>query len=340
MITEKDIINAELLYKDKEKTIPKFFIIKRDENNKKIIEEIKKDFYPYFYIEDEVEIPDKVREFLLSVENFYYSYKNKKLKKLIFKHLSKENFLWIRDNFNITYEDDILYRKRFLIDNDITFTKNQRVCYLDIETNFGINIINVEKEIICITFYDSFNKKYYVFAWREDLKEEVKVGDKDEIYYFSSEEKMLINFVNKFNELSPDVLTGWFVNGFDLPYIVRRLRKLNLNDYTQKLSPFYDIKIAENFLTYLTYSIVEDHDGNALSKDEIFSKIFGIEIVDLLKVYKKLTYDNKPDNYKLNTVAQHLEIGEKMKIKNIFAAWKEDINKLIEYNIHDVELWY
>jgi len=127
---------------------------------------------------------------------------------------------------------------------------------------------------------------------------------------------MLINFINRFNKLSPDVLTGWFINGFDLPYIVKRLRRLKLNDFIQKLSPFYKTKMIDELSTHLVYSIVEDFDKNPLSKDEVFSKIYGIEIVDLLKVYRKLTYDNKPDNYRLNTVAKHLKIGEKIKVKD------------------------
>jgi len=331
MITAKDIINVEFIHTDKFKTKPQFYIFKRDENNHKVVEEVKTKFYPYFYVNEEENIgdlPDFVQQQILRVEHWYTSYDGKKLKKIVCQELNRQSFLMLRDYFKVTYEDDVLFRNRFIIDNDITFSKHQRIFYLDIETNLGTNIMKVDKEIISISCYDNLEKRYSCFVWRKDLEEKREKN----IFYFNNERSMLISFFKFIQKKSPDVFTGWFVNGFDFPYIIKRTEKIGLRDYNELLSPLYKIKCDKKCYNSLAYSIINE------DKEMTYTKIYGVEIVDLLKIYKKLTYDDRPDNYRLNTVAKHVLGDEKLKMNNIQKMWKEDLNSLIKYNLKDVEL--
>ncbi len=111
-----------------------------------------------------------------------------------------------------------------------------------------------------------------------------------------------------------DVITGWNVRSFDIPYIVNRAMALNI-----KL-PF---KCKPTTYKDGSHSVKIDHCST----------------MDYLLLYKKFA-GKQLENFKLNTVA-----AEELKIKkieyeegNINDFYINNFEKFVEYNLRDVEL--
>ena len=98
-----------------------------------------------------------------------------------------------------------------------------RIAYLDIETGSEHGFPNIEtanEQVTAITL--KIGKKVYVFGTDEF------VNDRDDVFYFrfDSERAMLEKFFEIWDKESPDVLTGWNVESFDIPYLVNRAKRL------------------------------------------------------------------------------------------------------------------
>jgi DNA polymerase elongation subunit (family B) len=194
---------------------------------------------------------------------------------------------------------------------------------LDIETateNGFPNIEEANEEILLITIKDNFHKQIVTFGTRE------YTSTRDDARYIKSvnESMMLRTFVDFWQRNCPDVITGWNINGFDIPYLVNRIRLLLGDDYVQKLSP---------------WNLVNDKRMYVNGKDIKGYSFVGISTLDYLELYKKFTYTNH-ESYRLDYIAQY-ELGSK-KLENPYETFKEfytnDWDKFVKYNIHDVEL--
>jgi DNA polymerase elongation subunit (family B) len=122
-----------------------------------------------------------------------------------------------------------------------------------------------------------------------------------------------------------DVVTGWNIQFFDIPYIYNRICRLFDEDVAKKLSPWR--KIGERTTTI--------HNKQQTAFD-----LVGIAILDYLELYKKFTYTQQ-ENYRLDTIAS-IELGEQKldysEYESLHQLYKHDYQKFIEYNIKDVEL--
>lgn len=150
---------------------------------------------------------------------------------------------------------------------------------------------------------------------------------------FENEEALLRGFVDVLNEEKPNVVTGYNILGFDIPYLVKRYeRYFMIDDFKlagyNKSEPARDEKIKWS---------------SAAFKNQEFQYIHweGILLVDLLPIVKR---DYKLDNYKLQTVASKFLKAEKDPLtpKDIFHAYETmDPQKLSEvgkYCVKDSEL--
>jgi len=194
---------------------------------------------------------------------------------------------------------------------------------LDIETATENGFPNVEEaneEILLITIKDNSHKQIVTFGTRD------YTSTRDDARYIKSanESMMLRTFVDFWQRNCPDVITGWNINGFDIPYLVNRIRLLLGDDHVQKLSP---------------WNLVNDKKIYANGKDIKGYSFVGISTLDYLELYKKFTYTNH-ESYRLDYIAQY-ELGSK-KLENPYETFKEfytnDWDKFVKYNIHDVEL--
>ena len=175
-----------------------------------------------------------------------------------------------------------------------------------------------EYPIVTITL--TKNKKTYVWGFKE-LRE-----PKDFYIRCVSEEDLLRKFIKTWKALDPDIVTGWNIDGFDIPYIVNRIRKVLGNRYVNDLSP---------------WRLVYEKDIKTKWHGEIKQYGFhGLTIMDYFPLYKKFT-QNAEESYTLNHIAQ-VTIGEK-KIDyaehgSLNALYENDFDKFIEYNVYDCVL--
>ena len=279
-------------------------------DGKRIVEKVK-DFEPYFYVPNDAKVP-KMGQIKRIEEGEFISTKNEKLKKIVVGLPS--DVVLVRNEFEKTYEADVIFPIRYTIDEikKIPYEK-LRIHYLDIENDDSLDTINTPTPITSIAIWDNFLQKYIVFVWREDkIKREFKWKDKS-IYYFDNEKEMLKNYLNFINDTNPDILTGWNITNFDMPYIINRMNKLKI-DY-KKLSPINEVRI---------------------DREDIIIK--GRVIFEMIKGYRYIL-ENEPESKRLDDIGR-VELGlEKLKFEGTPGKlWREKLSTLIKYNIRDVEI--
>ena len=199
-----------------------------------------------------------------------------------------------------------------------------RVFTLDIETaaeNGFPNIQSADQEILLISLRDSFTNRITVWGSKSFKTEDRQV----DYIHCDNETKLLSCFLAWWQENYPDVITGWNVQLFDIPYICRRLDRILGEKQTKLLSP---------------WKLISDREIYIKGRKEIAYDIPGISCLDYLELYKKFTYTNQ-ESYRLDHIA-FVELEQKKLDHSEFDTFKEfytkDWNKFVEYNIHDVRL--
>ena len=135
------------------------------------------------------------------------------------------------------------------------------------------------------------------------------------------------NFIDDWRDNFPDVITGWNVEFFDIPYLVNRINKVMGEDYAKKLSPW-------NYI----YAKTETKMGRQLHS----YSIYGIACLDYIELYKWYAPGGKSqESYKLDNIA-NVELGESKlsfdEYDNLHQLYRLNYQKFIEYNIKDVDL--
>ena len=204
-----------------------------------------------------------------------------------------------------------------------------RVFTLDIETraeNGFPDIESADQEILLISIKDSNTNIISVFGTKP-YDHNTKDGVHGDVKYmhFSSETAMLNAFVHWWSSNYPDVITGWNVQLFDMPYIIRRINRVVGEKESRLISPWKNVYCREIYIK---------------GRRQIAYDISGIAVLDYLELYKKFTYTNQ-ESYRLDHIA-FVELGEKKLDHSEYDTFKEfydnDWSKFVEYNIHDVRL--
>ena len=152
-------------------------------------------------------------------------------------------------------------------------------------------------------------------------------NNRDDVTYMKcrDENNLIMRFLDMWEETSPDIVTGWNIQFFDIPYLNNRITKLMGDNTAKRLSPFR--RIGERTTTI--------HN-----KQQVAFDLVGIAILDYIELYKKFTYSQQ-ESFSLNHIA-YLELGEKKldysEVESLHQLYKTNFQKFIEYNIHDVEL--
>ena len=152
-------------------------------------------------------------------------------------------------------------------------------------------------------------------------------NNRDDVTYLKcrDENNLIMRFLDMWEETSPDIVTGWNIQFFDIPYLNNRITKLMGDNTAKRLSPFR--RIGERTTTI--------HN-----KQQVAFDLVGIAILDYIELYKKFTYSQQ-ESFSLNHIA-YLELGEKKldysEVESLHQLYRTNFQKFIEYNIHDVEL--
>jgi len=230
------------------------------------------------------------------------------------------------DNFEVHGYDRYLYQfisKEFPAEVDYDL-KSLKVTSLDIEVaceNGFPNVQECAEPLLSITVQDYISRKIKVWGtkpYRTDRKDV-------EYILCDSEEHLLRGFLHYWTTNFPDILTGWNVELYDVPYICGRMERLFGEKEMKQMSP---------------WGIVHREEMEIKGRQQIIYNMFGINVVDYLDLYKKFTYTNQ-ESYRLDHIA-FVELGEKKLDHSEFENFKDfytkDWQKFIDYNIKDVEL--
>jgi DNA polymerase elongation subunit (family B) len=201
------------------------------------------------------------------------------------------------------------------------------VISLDIETDSSGGFPNIEtadKEITAITLSRKGEK---VVLGYHDYKPK-----SDNIHYIKCKDEwhLLTNFLKiwQSGRYSPDVLTGWNIEFFDLPYLVNRITNILGTHEAKKLSP---------------WGILDERTVEIHGKEQQTFVPAGINILDYLVLYKKFKFEQQ-ENYRLDTITEVEELPvQKLDYKSLGYTSLDDLYKrnyelFLDYNIRDVEV--
>ena len=229
-------------------------------------------------------------------------------------------------NFEVHGYDRYLYQfisKEFPNEVDYDF-KKMNIMSLDIEVaceNGFPNVRECAEEMLSITVQDYATRKIKVFGTRpyKNTRDDV------EFILCDGEQHLLRCFLDYWIQNFPDILTGWNVDGYDVPYICGRLERLFGEKEMKLMSP---------------WGIVKREEIEVKGREQIVYRMLGINVIDYLDLYKKFTYTNQ-ESYRLDHIA-FVELGQRKVDHNEFENFKDfytkDWQKFIDYNIVDVEL--
>ena len=153
-----------------------------------------------------------------------------------------------------------------------------------------------------------------------------KQGDEDYIKC-KDEWTLCKTFLKDWQANYPDVVSGWNIDYFDIPYLVNRFNRILGEDETRKLSPWNNVW-ERSFV----------HKGQ---QKKVYN-MTGISALDYIELYRWYAPAGKSqESYSLNHITS-VELNESKisydEYDNLHQLYKLNYQKFIEYNIKDVEL--
>jgi len=140
-----------------------------------------------------------------------------------------------------------------------------------------------------------------------------------------TEEKLLRGFIEYWNANIPDVVTGWNIQYYDIPYLSKRLNRVLGEKEMKRLSP---------------WGMNTENEIYIKGRRHLYYDVAGLTQLDYLDLYKKFTYKAQ-ESYRLDYIAG-VELGQKKLDHSEFDTFKDFYTngwqKFVEYNIIDVEL--
>jgi len=233
------------------------------------------------------------------------------------------------ENFKVYGNDRYIYQyiSEKYPEDEIKFdSKKIKITTLDIEVKSENGFPDVEsasQEILLISIQDYTTKQ--IRTWGQGPFDNKQ---KNVIYKsFNSEYELLNAFINwwMIEDNTPEVITGWNTELYDIPYLARRLERVLGEKLKKRLSP---------------WGLVTENEIYIAGRKNISYDVGGITQLDYLNLYKKFTYKAQ-ESYRLDHIA-NVELGQKKLDHSEFDTFKDFYTqgwqKFVEYNIIDVEL--
>jgi len=232
-------------------------------------------------------------------------------------------------NFDIYGNDRYIYQyiSEMYPEPEVKFDISKiKLTTLDIEVKSENGFPDVEssaEEILLISIQDYTTKQ--IRTWGQGPFN----NKQDNVIYksFNSEYELLNAFINwwMIEENTPEVITGWNIELYDIPYLSRRLERVLGSKLMKRLSP---------------WGLVTEDEIYIAGRKNIAYDVGGITQLDYLNLYKKFTYKAQ-ESYRLDYIAS-VELGQKKLDHSEFDTFKDFYTqgwqKFVEYNIIDVEL--
>jgi len=251
----------------------------------------------------------------------------------------------VRDHFSSHFEADIPFTTRFLIDSGLRSGVRapaetagyrelepaevhvpSRVCMMDIECEDRRGFPDPNRDaVICITCRDSYDERYTTFLWTPggetpaSFEQRTQSGglpngcftrENHTICVYPDETSMVRAWCDYIRDRDPDVLSGWNLLEFDIPYLQNRMEVLGVS-----MEPL-----------------------SRLPGQSTRTSMRGRALFDLLPAYKRM-HQGQKESYRLDAIAEE-ELGEgKMRYTGTVSdLWEQEPDRLVEYNFRDVEL--
>ena len=231
------------------------------------------------------------------------------------------------DGFPIYGNDRYIYQyiSEKYPENEIKFDISQiKLVTLDIETTTEKGFPDVEsasEEILAITIQDYTTKQIITWGVKPFVNKQKNVTYR----HCPTEQQLLGDFINYWMQDVPDVVTGWNIQLFDIPYICKRLNRVLGEKLMKRFSNWGLVTEGKIFIQ---------------GREHITFDVGGLTQLDYLDLYKKFTYKAQ-ESYRLDYIAE-VELGQKKLDHSEFDTFKDFYTKgwqkFIEYNIVDVEL--
>ena len=210
-------------------------------------------------------------------------------------------------------------------EEEIKFDINKiKLVTIDIEVASENGFPDVEscsEEILAITIQDYATKK--IVSWGV---KPFTYNRNDLIYHYCESEFALLNtFIQYWMNNTPEIVTGWNLQLYDIPYICKRLNRVLGEKLMKRMSLWGLVSEGEIFMNGRKHTTFD---------------IGGVTQLDYMDLYKKFTYKTQ-ESYRLDYIAE-VELGQKKLDHSEYETFKEfytkNWQKFIEYNIVDVEL--
>ena len=230
------------------------------------------------------------------------------------------NHKYLQQYITQKFPRDIEFRREFI--NVGTF---------DIETEYDDGFpepAKADQRILSITYKSSKSKLYHVWGYG-DFDMEKSLIQPVRYYRCRDEVSLLTKFLSFWSDpdKTPDVITGWNIRFFDVPYLINRTSTILGVDACKLYSP---------------WKMIDHREITKRGRTQVAYDIKGIEQLDYLELFQKFGYSyGAQESYKLDHIA-YVVLGEKKlsyteagSLKNLY---KTDFQKYIDYNMKDVEL--
>ena len=205
--------------------------------------------------------------------------------------------------------------------------KQIRILTIDIECESENGFPDSDEAIeplISITVKEHTTKKIIVFGMNDF------VNDRDDVKFIkcTTERALIEKFLEFWLDYNPDIITGWNVKFFDIPFLMNRFRRLMGDEFILQFSPWGVVSQQSARIT-----------AKGFNKEQNYWDIMGVSVLDYLDLYRKHTFVRR-ESYKLDYIGE-VELGEN-KLDNPYDTFQEFYSKdhqlFVEYNIQDVEL--
>ena len=233
------------------------------------------------------------------------------------------------ENFKIYGNERFIYQyiSEKYPEDEIKFdTSKIKITTLDIEVKSENGFPDVEsaaEEILLISLQDYNTKQIRTWGLGPFNNKQENVIYKS----FRTEYELLNDFINwwMIEDNTPEVITGWNSELYDIPYLCRRLDRILGEKLMRRMSP---------------WGLVTEREIHIMGRRNISYDIGGVTQLDYLNLYKKFTYKAQ-ESYRLDYIAS-VELGQKKLDHSEFDTFKDFYTKgwqkFVEYNIIDVEL--
>jgi len=231
------------------------------------------------------------------------------------------------ENFEIYGNDRYIYQyiSEKYPEDEVKFDISQiKLVTLDIEVASEKGFPDVEscsEEILAISIQDYTTKQIITWGSKPFNNKQKNVT----YHHCPTEYELLSSFINYWMEDVPDVITGWNIQLYDIPYIARRIERILGEKLMKRLSPWGLVSEGETYIK---------------GRKHITFDVGGVCQLDYLDLYKKFTYKAQ-ESYRLDYIAK-VELGQQKLDHSEFDTFKDFYTKgwqkFIEYNIIDVEL--